>query len=67
MITTEPACPGRTPFSFELYPPKTLDGGVALARTVEHLAAAGPEFISVTFGAGGSSRTASLDVLRSIR
>ena len=61
------ACNARPAFSFELYPPKTVAAASALTRTIDHLAAAGPEFISVTYGANGSSRTSSLDVLRYIK
>ena len=63
----DPVCRPRTPFSFELYPPKTDAAETALHTTIDVLAAAGPEFISVTYGASGSSRTSSLDVLRYIR
>ncbi|MET3568282.1 methylenetetrahydrofolate reductase (NADPH) [Leifsonia sp. 98AMF] len=53
-------------FSFELYPPRTERAAAALPGTIDLLAATRPDFISVTYGAGGSSRTASLDVLRYI-
>ncbi|MBF4463580.1 MULTISPECIES: methylenetetrahydrofolate reductase [unclassified Rathayibacter] len=59
----EPDC-RRVPFSFEVYPPRTPAGTAALLHTVDQLAAAGPSFISVTYGAGGSSRSASLEILR---
>ena len=59
-------CPGRVPFSFELYPPRNVAASAALPATIDRLAAAHPEFISVTYGANGSSRTSSLDVLRYI-
>lgn len=55
------------PVSFELYPPRTPGGFSALAHTIDVLASIEPAFLSVTFGAGGSSRDASLDVLRHIR
>lgn len=54
------------PFSFEVYPPRSPEGLPALYDTIQRLAAAGPEFISVTFGAGGSSTDRSLDVLTHI-
>ena len=57
----------RVPFSFELYPPRTPGGQDALHDTIQHLAAASPEFISVTYGAGGSTGGRSLEVLRYIR
>lgn len=64
--TTPASCVPRIPFSFELYPPKTDDAASALTGTIHRLAAAGPDFIAVTYGANGSSRTSSLDVLRHI-
>jgi methylenetetrahydrofolate reductase (NADPH) len=57
----------RPVFSFEVYPPKSVGSASALCRTIDLLAAAGPEFISVTYGANGSSRNSSLDVLRYIK
>lgn len=42
--------------SFEFYPPKTLDGSFRLWETVETLAPYDPEFVSVTYGAGGTTR-----------
>lgn len=59
-------CPAATRFSFELYPPRSDSAAAALPHTIDRLAAAEPEFISVTYGAGGSSRASSLDVLRYI-
>jgi len=64
--TTERTRGTRVPFSFELYPPKSKAASTALCHTIDRLAAAEPEFISVTYGANGSSRTSSLDVLRYI-
>ncbi|GAA5151049.1 methylenetetrahydrofolate reductase [Microbacterium pseudoresistens] len=55
------------PFSFELYPPRTESSTQALHETVRTLAAAGPRFLSVTYGAGGSTGGRSLEVLRFIR
>ena len=53
-------------FSFELYPPRTPSAEAALLQSLEHLVAAGPEFISVTYGAAGTSKGASLDVLQRV-
>ncbi|CAN5130458.1 methylenetetrahydrofolate reductase [soil metagenome] len=50
-------------FSFELYPPRSAAAEAALPASLAHLVAAGPEFISVTYGANGSSRDLSLSVL----
>jgi methylenetetrahydrofolate reductase (NADPH) len=55
------------PFSFELYPPRSASSEAALHDTIARLAEAGPRFISVTYGAGGSVGGRSLDVLRHIR
>jgi methylenetetrahydrofolate reductase (NADPH) len=62
----EPACAPRTPFSFELYPPRSAAAAAALPATIDRLAAVDPDFVSVTYGASGSSRTSSLEVLRYI-
>ncbi len=51
-------------FSFELYPPRTPGSEVALYKALDFLVAARPEFVSVTYGANGSSREPSLAVLR---
>ncbi|MFT4124104.1 MAG: methylenetetrahydrofolate reductase [Microbacteriaceae bacterium] len=53
-----------TTFSFELYPPRSVAAELALQDSLTHLVASGPEFISVTYGANGSTRGMSLDVLR---
>ncbi|RLA24060.1 MAG: methylenetetrahydrofolate reductase [NAD(P)H], partial [Gammaproteobacteria bacterium] len=43
-------------FSFEFYPPKTLEGAKNLEKVHQELAQLNPDFFSVTFGAGGSTR-----------
>lgn len=57
----------RIPFSFELFPPRNAEVAERMPQIVSRLAALGPEFISVTFGAGGSSRDTSRELLRRIR
>jgi methylenetetrahydrofolate reductase (NADPH) len=54
----------RPRVSFELFPPRSDAAALALGRTIDRLAGARPAFMSVTFGAGGSSRDRSLTVLR---
>lgn len=44
-------------FSFEFFPPKTDAGYRSLFRTIEELKPLSPGFVSVTMGAGGSTRT----------
>ena len=43
-------------FSFEFFPPKTQEGAASLLETVVKLQEFNPSFVSVTYGAGGSSR-----------
>lgn len=43
-------------FSFELFPPRTAEGGAKLPAVVKKLAALQPKYFSVTFGAGGSDQ-----------
>ncbi|CAN5261455.1 methylenetetrahydrofolate reductase [soil metagenome] len=52
--------------SFELWPPRSEAAQLALGEHLPALIDSGPEFISVTFGANGSSRDGSLDVLRQL-
>ncbi len=55
---------GVPTYSFELYPPRTPAAELALYGALDQLVAAAPEFISVTYGASGSTGEASLGVLR---
>jgi methylenetetrahydrofolate reductase (NADPH) len=47
-------------FSFEFFPPNTPEGAEKLAQTAKQLAQLNPEFFSVTYGAGGSTRERTL-------
>lgn len=58
-----PPVSSAMPVSFELYPPRSDAAAIALGRSIDRLAEADPAFISVTFGAGGSTRDRSLTVL----
>ena len=49
--------------SFEFFPPKTTDGIASLRETRAQLAKFDPEFFSVTFGAGGSTRDRTMDTV----
>ena len=55
------------PVSFEVYPPRTPDKLPDLHASIKALDEVSPEFISVTFGAGGSSTRDSLEVLTFIK
>lgn len=46
----------RTSFSFEFFPPKTEQGAEALFKSIAELEPYKPSFVSVTYGAGGSTR-----------
>ena len=52
--------------SFELFPPKDDDQQRRLWDTVRRLEALGPDFVSVTYGASGSTRDRTIDVTRAI-
>ena len=53
--------------SFEFFPPKTTDGIEKLRENREKLAKFNPEFFSVTFGAGGSTRDRTMDTVLEIQ
>jgi len=45
-----------TTFSFEFFPPKTVEASEQLFQTISHLEALKPSFVDVTYGAGGGTR-----------
>jgi len=55
-----------TPISFEFFPPNTPVGSDKLKTVVSELAIVKPEFFSVTYGAGGSTRDKTLATVRDI-
>ncbi len=57
----------RTPIvSFEFFPPQTLDASFRLWETVQTLAPLNPSFVSVTYGAGGTTRKLTHDAVTTI-
>src|SRR4051794_5991491 len=58
---------GRPLFSFEFFPPKTEEGVESLFRTAAELATLEPTFVSVTYGAGGSTRALTVDLVTRIK
>jgi methylenetetrahydrofolate reductase (NADPH) len=53
--------------SFELFPPKTSRGDEALWCHVEALMKFGPSYVTCTYGAGGSTRDKTLDIVQRIK
>jgi methylenetetrahydrofolate reductase (NADPH) len=58
---------GRPVFSFEFFPPKTDDAAEQLERTIRELRPLAPDFVSVTYGAGGSTRDRTIDLVTRIK
>jgi methylenetetrahydrofolate reductase (NADPH) len=58
---------GRPVFSFEFFPPKTDEGVRGLFAAVADLARLKPSFVSVTYGAGGSTRELTIDLVSRIK
>ena len=56
----------RANVSFEFFPPQTLDASFRLWETVQALAQMAPDFVSVTYGAGGTTRKLTHDVVGAI-
>ena len=54
-------------FSVELFPPKTAEATEALFDTARSLRELGPDFVSVTYGAGGSTREGTVEITRSLK
>jgi methylenetetrahydrofolate reductase (NADPH) len=58
---------GEPVFSFEFFPPKTDEGVRALFETVEALRPLGPAYVSVTYGAGGSTRQRTVELVKRLK
>jgi methylenetetrahydrofolate reductase (NADPH) len=54
-------------FSVELFPPKTEEGTEALFATARSLRELSPDFVSVTYGAGGSTREGTVEITRALK
>jgi methylenetetrahydrofolate reductase (NADPH) len=57
----------RPVFSFEFFPPKTDDGQRTLEATLAELKEDRPEYVSVTYGAGGSTRERTVEITKWIK
>lgn len=58
---------GRKLFSFEFFPPRNPEGEARLERTIRELADLQPAFVSVTYGAGGSTRDRTVELVKRIQ
>jgi methylenetetrahydrofolate reductase (NADPH) len=58
---------GEPVFSFEFFPPRTEEGERQLFQTIEALRPLGPAFVSVTYGAGGSTRARTVELVKRLK
>ena len=57
---------GEPVFSFEFFPPRTDEGERQLWQALRELEALRPDFVSITYGAGGSTRDKTVDITERI-
>ena len=62
-----PAKQGTSVLSLEYFPPRDIAAQERLVRSAKRLAALNPAYVSVTFGAGGSTRTGTVDTVQMLR
>lgn len=58
---------GNKVFSFEFFPPRTAKGEAQLEKTLSTLSTMKPDFVSVTYGAGGSTREKTEEIVLNIK
>ena len=58
---------GEPVFSFEFFPPKTDEGVEQLFGAVEALKQLNPSYVSITYGAGGSTRDGTVEIAERIK
>jgi methylenetetrahydrofolate reductase (NADPH) len=58
---------GRPTFSFEFFPPRTDDAARQLDQTIADLRELRPSFVSVTYGAGGSTRERTIEIVTRVK
>jgi methylenetetrahydrofolate reductase (NADPH) len=59
--------PGKFGLSFELFPPKTAAGDAELFHHVARLMEFRPDFVTCTYGAGGSTRAKTLEIVEQVQ
>jgi methylenetetrahydrofolate reductase (NADPH) len=67
MLIRDLLASGAPSISFEFFPPKSDEAAAQLERTIADLGALQPGFISVTWGAGGSTREKTIEIVSRIR
>jgi methylenetetrahydrofolate reductase (NADPH) len=67
MTLQEAYTPGRFGLSFELFPPKTRAGERALFQHLQQLVTYHPSYVTCTYGAGGSTRDKTLDIVHHVK
>ncbi len=67
MLIRDRLATGKPSISFEFFPPKSDEAAAQLERTIVELGALDPAFVSVTYGAGGSTREKTLEIVSRIR
>ncbi len=67
MLIRDLLATGRPSFSFEFFPPKSPEAAAQLEKTIAELQPLQPTFVSVTYGAGGSTRELTLEIVSRIK
>lgn len=67
MLIRDRLTSGKPSISFEFFPPKSDEAAAQLERTIAELSVLDPAFVSVTYGAGGSTREKTLEIVSRIR
>lgn len=67
MKITELFRPGRVTLSFEVFPPKTSSSYESVAQATQEIAALRPDFMSVTYGAGGGTSEHTVQIASALR
>ncbi len=67
MLIRDRLATGKPSISFEFFPPKSDEAAAQLERTIADLSVLDPAFVSVTYGAGGSTREKTLEIVSRIR
>lgn len=67
MLIRDLLAEGKPSFSFEFFPPKNDEAAAQLQRTIAELSELEPTFVTVTYGAGGTTREKTIDIVSRIK